>query len=501
LSKPEIDANKRQISGINIMDLIKRFVQTSSGLLLFFATCGVFAAERPAPATDGLDEEDRPNPAGVALKLDYAGRQADAPWRKEAEARIEKNRKADLNIVVTDAAGAPVANAEVSAKLKQHAFRWGAATRLPFIVEKPPVKGRPTLPVPDKALIAKYHDILTSTFNHSGLVSDFREDSTNVNHVDVVKAVDWLSSHNLSVRGYALVWPDWGHSKWASKLKDRDSLNKEITRRINERVTSLKGKVTEWDVVTEAKNNVTSPNSMFLMAGGADAIAEWCKAARQADPNAKLFITDDGALDSNTTPTWQNRSGKPTYAWIADTIYNYLQQAAGKQAPFDGIGFEGHFKQSAFFAAPEEVYARLERFASFGKDLAITELEVAVPDPKDEKQAALQADYTRDLLTTFFSHPKMVEVTFFAIWEPEMRKNPGALFRADGSAKPNGQAVMDLLRKRWTTDLSGKTDSQGKLGGRGFLGKYEVTVNQGGKRKVVSADLVSDTKSIIVKLD
>jgi endo-1,4-beta-xylanase len=485
---------------MKIMDFIKRLVWTSPALLLFLAIPAVSAAERPA-AADGLDEEDRPSAVAAPLKLDYPGRQPDASWRKEAEARIEKNRKADLNIVVTDASGAPLANADVSAKLKQHAFRWGAAARLPFFVEKPPVKGRPATPTPDKAQIAKYHEILTSTFNHSGLVSDLREDWASVNQADVVKGIDWLTSHNLSVHGYALVWPDWGHSKWASKFKDRDSLNKEITRRISERVGALKGKVVDWDVVTEAKNNVTSPNSMFLMAGGANAVADWCKAARQADPNAKLFITDDGVLDSNTTPTWQNRSGKPTYVWIGDTMYNYLQQVAAKQAPFDGIGFEGHFKQTAFFASPEEVYARLERFATFGKDLAITELDVVVPDPKDEKQAALQADYTRDLLMTFFSHPKMVEVTFYAVWEPETRKNPGALFRTDGSAKPNGQAVMDLLQKRWTTDLSGKTDTQGKLSGRGFLGKYEVTVNQGGKRKVVSADLGPEAKSIIVKVD
>jgi len=182
-------------------------------------------------------------------------------------------------------------------------------------------------------------------------------------------------------------------------------------------------------------------------------------------------------------------------------MYNYLQQMTAKQAPFDGIGFEGHFKQTAFFSAPEEIYTRLERFAALGKDLAITELEVAVPDPKDEKQAALQADYTRDLLTIFYSHPKMTEVIFYAIWEPETRKNPGALFRADGSPKSNGAAVIDLLQKQWHTELTGKTDAQGKLAGRGFLGTYEITAKQGGKSRTTSAELKPGGNSVTVKVE
>jgi len=172
-----------------------------------------------------------------------------------------------------------------------------------------------------------------------------------------------------------------------------------------------------------------------------------------------------------------------------------------KQAPFDGIGFEGHFKQLAFLTPPEELYSRLERFAALGKDLAITELEVAVPDPKDEKQAALQADYTRDLLTVFLSHPKIVEVSFWAIWEPEARKTSSALFRADGTAKPNGQATIDLLRKQWWTDLTGKTDNEGKFNTRAFLGKYELTVTSAAKTKTLSADLSPEARAIVVKLE
>ena len=478
------------------------FLLPFCALLLVAGSFCAVAAQRP-PAQPDIPDEEEPaaHPANLPLQFNYKGREADAPWRKEAQARIDKVRKGDLSIIVNDAAGKPVSDADVSVKMKRHAFAWGAATHVPLILEKSTLKLGTGITVPDKAALTKYQEILPSLFNRSGLITDLRDDWASVNQSEVLRAIDWLRSHDMRVRGYALVWPDWGHSKWAAKFKDRNSLNKEIASRISAKVGALKGKIDEWDVVTEAKNNVTSPNSLFNMAGGADALTEWCKVARQADPNAKLFVTDDGVLDSSTTATWQNRSGKPTYVWVADTIYGYLQQMVSKQAPFDGIGFEGHFKQLAFLTPPEELYSRLERFAALGKDLAITELEVALPDLKDEKQTALQADYTRDLLTVFFSHPKIVEVSFWAIWEPEARKNSGALFRADGTAKPNGQATIDLLRKQWWTDLTGKTDNDGKFNTRAFLGKYDLTVTAGGKTKTVSADLSPDGKPVLIKLD
>ena len=182
-------------------------------------------------------------------------------------------------------------------------------------------------------------------------------------------------------------------------------------------------------------------------------------------------------------------------------MFDFLKQMTAKQAPFDGIGFQGHFKHPAHFAPPEEVYARLERFAGLGKDLAVTELDVSVPDPKEAKQAELQAAYTRDLLTVFFSHPKMTEVTFWAIWEPEARKNSGALFRTDGTAKPNGDATMNLLSKQWWTNLEGKSGEDGKFSGRGFYGKYEITASSAGKKKMVSIDVAPEGKPVVIRLE
>jgi len=56
-------------------------------------------------------------PVEVAVALTYEGMRPDAEWRKQAEERIEKIRKADLKILVRDKRGVPVRDARVHVAL------------------------------------------------------------------------------------------------------------------------------------------------------------------------------------------------------------------------------------------------------------------------------------------------------------------------------------------------------------------------------------------------
>jgi hypothetical protein len=67
------------------------------------------------------------------LNLNYAGREAGAAWRTEADARIESIRKGDLTVQVRDEAGNAVPGAEVSVAMKKHAFGFGSAVTADLI--------------------------------------------------------------------------------------------------------------------------------------------------------------------------------------------------------------------------------------------------------------------------------------------------------------------------------------------------------------------------------
>src|SRR4051812_19982578 len=136
------------------MDRIRKF----SFALAFYISLTLMAAaaERPAAPADVVLDEDAPPPGPAPIQFNYKGREPQAPWRKEAETRIDKFRKAALSIVVNDASGKPVPDADVSVKMKRHAFSWGAATRLPLLLDKPSTNNLgPGLPMPDKAAVAK----------------------------------------------------------------------------------------------------------------------------------------------------------------------------------------------------------------------------------------------------------------------------------------------------------------------------------------------------------
>jgi hypothetical protein len=117
----------------------------------------------------------------------------------------------------------------------------------------------------------------------------------------------------------------------------------------------------------------------------------------------------------------------------------------------------------------------LNRFAKLGLQLEITEFDYSGVDE------AMQAAFTRDYLTICFSHPKVVSFLFWGFWEGSHWQPDRALFNKDWSIKPNGQAYKDLVFGKWWTDESLKTDAQGSINTRGFLGDYTLTITAKGK--------------------
>jgi hypothetical protein len=80
------------------------------------------------------------------------------------------------------------------------------------------------------------------------------------------------------------------------------------------------------------------------------------------------------------------------------------------------------------------------------------------------------------LYTVLFSHPAVEAITWWDFMDGGWQKAPAGLLRADLSPKPAYQRLMKLVRDQWWTRLSLKTDREGKCTFEGFLGDYDVTV-------------------------
>lgn len=381
--------------------------------------------------------------------ITYAGRNLDAPWRAEAAARIEKHRKADLAIVVVDAAGKPVPDAEVRVEMTRHAYWFGAAVYTHRWEEQSPVGER------FRAEILRNfnHVMPENSLKWQALEGDYGPGARERTQ----RFVKWAKAHGLHTHGHVLVWPGKAYMPKAYlHLLDKDrapELRKAINDHIRRTIADFKPGIDEWQVVNELWGNRDFTNVL-----GEAEVAEWFKLAHELYPEAPLYINDYGIIDEYLN----ERS--PHLVAYEKTIGDLL----AKGVPISGIGSQSHF--GTFATPPETVYVILERLARFGLPIQTTEFDVHIRDEQ------LQADYLRDYLTVFFSHPSTVGFAHWGFWEGQHWKPFAALLRKDFSEKPNMKVWRDLVYNQWWTRESLKTDASGRATVRGFLGDYQITV-------------------------
>lgn len=383
-------------------------------------------------------------------------------WFDAARERIAALRMADFAVEVIDETGNRVEGADVSVAMTRHRFPFGSAVVAQRLVEDDSADGE------------RYRAMVTSLFTRVVFENDFKwpawEGSWKPGHrrQRTLEAVDWLGDHDIELRGHCLVWPGWKNlPSWLRDLEgDPDRLRAEIERHIRDIMGAVKGRVTDWDVVNETYWNHDLQDRL-----GREAMLDWFRWAEQADPNAGRYINDARIVSFGGIEQEHKEHYYDEVAWLLD-----------RGAPLTGIGFQCHFREASL-THPEDALAMLDRFAAFGLDLAITELDVEAEDED------VQARYLHDILYVAFSHPSVVQILTWGFWEGQIFERPRALFREDWTPKPAGEVFLSLIRDVWWTREQGVTAVDGAFRGRGFHGDYAVTVSAGDRRAVVHRTL------------
>lgn len=385
----------------------------------------------------------------------YRGRQADAPWRAEALARIEKIRKADLTVRVVDGRGNAVPGATVRVRQTRQAFPFGSAVAAAMLTE-------------DHEHAQTYRRKVVELFNYATMENNLKWPQWIRHRQRGIDAVNWLVQNDIDVRGHCLVWPSWRRTpKHLEQLKGKpQALGKAVLDHVRDVMGALKGKLTDVDVINEPYSN---HDVMDVL--GREAMVDWYQAAHAADPQARLFLNDYGIL----TGAGRDRRHQ-------DHFEKTLRYLLANKAPLGGIGMQGHFGKT--LTSPQRVLEILDRFARIGLPIQITELDINVTDRQ------LQADYMRDFLIAAYSHPSVEAIIMWGFWEGRHWRPHAALFDRDWTIRPHGKVWKQLVHQQWRTDAKGKTDSTGRYKTRGFLGRYEVTVSTsaGVSRRTVELD-------------
>jgi endo-1,4-beta-xylanase len=374
----------------------------------------------------------------------WAGMEADAPWRAEADQRIETFRKGDLALRVLDAAGKPVAGSPVHVRMIRHAFPFGTAA----------VGARIMGTKPEDEV---YRTHLSELFNAVVLENDLKWGPVEQpeRRVQTLAALRWLQERKFLVRGHVMVWPSWRNQpKYLKDLAgDPTALRKRILDHIDDVTGITSGLVAHWDVINEPYDN----HDITDVCGREEMVA-WFRRARERLPvDCRLFLNDYGIVAAG------GATDTPHQKHYLDTI-RFLQEQG---APLEGLGVQSHFGSQP---TPPLIAIRiLDSLAAAKLPIVITEFDINTQD--EDYQAA----YTRDYLTLCFAHPAVAGFLMWGFWEGAHWLPQAAMLRKDWSARPNLAVWRELVQQRWWTDATVTTDADGRASLRGFKGDYEIT--------------------------
>ncbi|EPQ52890.1 hypothetical protein GLOTRDRAFT_107452 [Gloeophyllum trabeum ATCC 11539] len=167
------------------------------------------------------------------------------------------------------------------------------------------------------------------------------------------------------LRGHNCVWynqlPSWVTSgSWTNA-----TLTAVVQDHTTELVSRYKGQVYAWDVINEPFNDDgTYRSDVFYNTIGPAYIPIALRAARAADPNAKLYINEYNIEYTGSKAT---------------AMLNLVESLKAEGVPIDGVGLQSHFIVGE---VPTSLQSIMEQFTALGVEVAITELDIRMTLPE-----------------------------------------------------------------------------------------------------------------------
>jgi GH35 family endo-1,4-beta-xylanase len=365
-------------------------------------------------------------------------------WKDEADKRIAQIRQRDVRVRVVDEQGKSVSGLSVHIRQTRQTFPFGAAVGPSLLRDQ------------------RYADFFKTHFNWAvfGNESKWYSNERVQNQEDYRVAdamLTWCENNKVPVRGHCIFWePEKWQPRWLRNLSG-DPLRQAVEKRLTNAVTHFRGRFVHWDV-----NNEMLHGTFFKDRLG-ETIWPWMfKRVHELDPDVKLFVNDFNVLSVD----------KDFEKVETDEYVTSIRRLLDQGTPIHGIGIQGHVWKEDILATPGVVKERLDKVATLGLPIWITEFDVA---DDNETSCAEKLDL---VYRTAYSHPAVEGIIMWVFWSGGSWRGPNAgLARRDWTLNEAGKRY-EALMKEWSTQTSGKTDQDGVFSFRGFHGDYEATVTR-----------------------
>ena len=272
---------------------------------------------------------------------------------------------------------------------------------------------------------ATYSTIANREFTMITAENEMKMDATEpsqnqFNYANGDRIVAWAKQNGKQVRGHTLAWhsqqPGWMENMSGTALRNA------MINHVTQVATHYKGQIYAWDVVNEAFADGSSGarRDSNLQRTGNDWIEAAFRAARAADPNAKLCYNDYNTDGINAKSTG---------------IYNMVRDFKSRGVPIDCVGFQAHLGTTL----PGDFQANLQRFADLGVDVQLTELDI--------QQGGNQANMYAAVTNACLAVARCTGITVWGVRDSDSWRtgaNP-LLFDSSGNKKAAYTSVLNAL--------------------------------------------------------
>ncbi len=267
------------------------------------------------------------------------------------------------------------------------------------------------------------------------------------NYTNADRFVDFAVQNGMKPKGHTLVW-HLQLPSWVSSINDPTELRSVMTNHIKTVIGHYKDRIKEWDVVNEAfenpnnwpdENTPTYRNSVFYRVLGKSFVDDAFKAAREADPEAKLIYND-----------FRSEGLQPK----SDAVYEMVKSMVERGIPIDAVGLQTHLGTPNSKPPVADVIANMQRIADLGLEVLISEMDSHCCDGESPES---QATRFHEIVTACLNQPACKAITFWGTtdkyswlntWD-ELdcggRKPSGLLWDDNYQKKPVYTGVMNAL--------------------------------------------------------